>query len=172
MNPRERRTAASEAKFEPSHIGVPRGLLPDGFEAVVLPIRSGYALHPEEALAVSGAVQRRRDEFATGRACIHQALVSLGHPDCPIPVGRGKVPHWPEGIAGSVSHSSTLAVAVVTYRDVARAIGIDVEPAVPLEQHLWPLLAAPGEAPSPGAHWLAESLRMAGHSSRVARVAP
>jgi len=46
-------------------------------------------LYPEEEAVVARAVDRRRQEFATVRACARSALAQLGVPAGPIVPGRG-----------------------------------------------------------------------------------
>lgn len=138
---------------------MPPGLLPEGFVSVVLPVGAEYPIHPDEALAVQAAGKLRRDEFAAGRACVHMALGQLGHPDCPVPVSRGRAPAWPAGIAGSISHSRTLAVAALTRIGTVHSIGIDIEPTRKLDAAIWPMITSPDEPPLPGDRAVTEGLR-------------
>lgn len=70
------------------------------------------------------AVPKRRSEYLAGRLCATLALRSLGAPGT---VGRaGRAPVWPAGIAGSISHCDTRAMAVAS-RDLL-ALGLDCEP--------------------------------------------
>jgi 4'-phosphopantetheinyl transferase EntD len=110
-------------------------------------------------VAVQEAVERRRNEFATGRACIRQALDSLGCEYRSVPAESNRAPCWPRGVIGSVSHSRTLAVAVVARRETALAVGIDVETVAPLEPNLWPLITRPDEAMPLGERATLEGLR-------------
>ncbi|MFP5388692.1 MAG: 4-phosphopantetheinyl transferase, partial [Thermoleophilia bacterium] len=50
--------------------------------------------YAEEAEALGNAVEKRRCEFVTGRACARAALAQLGVPAQPIPVGRRGEPLW------------------------------------------------------------------------------
>ncbi len=54
-------------------------------------------------------------------------------------------PRWPAGVTGSVSHSGSLCVVVVATRERVRGVGVDVEPAEPLERELWPEICTGGE---------------------------
>lgn len=140
-------------------IDIPQGWLPQGVQAVALEVGGDYAADTDELAAVANAVAQRRAEFVAGRACAHRALEALGCAYQPLPAGENRVPLWPAGFVGSISHSRTLAVAAVCRRGVLDAIGIDVHPAAPLEPELWPMIAAPGEQPLRGERGLAESLR-------------
>lgn len=72
------------------------------------------------------AVAKRRSEYLAGRLCATLALRACGSDE---PVGRqGRAPVWPEGLGGSISHSDTLAVAVVTRAH--SHIGVDCETVV------------------------------------------
>jgi 4'-phosphopantetheinyl transferase EntD len=85
-------------------------------------------LFPEEQDAVAGAVDKRRREFATARACARDALAQLGFPPAPVPRRGGGAPRWPDGVTGSITHCAGYrACAVARTPDVA-SIGIDAEP--------------------------------------------
>ncbi|MEV4420566.1 hypothetical protein AB0L40_11415 [Patulibacter sp. NPDC049589] len=64
------------------------------------------SVFPEEFVAVRHAVETRRREFVTGRACAHRALAALGVPVVPIMSGPNREPLWPEGVVGSITHGS------------------------------------------------------------------
>ena len=65
-------------------------------------------------------------------------------------------PIWPEGIAGSISHSEELCLAAVGWKRDVAAIGIDIEPDTELPAELIPEIAFGAELewlraqPSPG----------------------
>lgn len=101
------------------------------------------ALRPIEAQAVARAVEARRLEVAAGREAARAALATLGVEDVAIGRGERGEPLWPEGIAGSITHTKTLCVAAVTR---ARAgIGIDAEPEGPLGEEIWDLITTDEE---------------------------
>ncbi len=81
---------------------------------------------PEE---LRGAVAKRRREFLHGRLCAALALRSAGFPE-ELP-RRGRAPLWPEGAAGSISHTDTRAIAVVAH---GGALGVDCEDLMSPEQ--------------------------------------
>ncbi|RFP88473.1 enterobactin synthase subunit EntD [Rhodobacteraceae bacterium 63075] len=76
-----------------------------------------------------GAVAKRRREFLHGRLCAALALRSAGFPE-ELP-RRGRAPLWPEGAAGSISHTDTRAIAVVAR---GGALGVDCEDVMSAEQ--------------------------------------
>jgi 4'-phosphopantetheinyl transferase EntD len=104
-------------------------ILPD--EVVAVEARgdcSDTALFPEEEAALGRAVEQRRREFTTARACARSALVGLGLAPSPIPSGPRGEPRWPAGVVGSITHCAGYrACAVAHARDMA-ALGIDAEP--------------------------------------------
>lgn len=86
------------------------------------------SLFPEEKDAIARAVEKRRREFATARACARESLARLGIAPSPIPRGPDGAPRWPDGVTGSITHCADYrACAVARTSDVA-SIGIDAEP--------------------------------------------
>jgi 4'-phosphopantetheinyl transferase EntD len=86
------------------------------------------ALFPAEEAIVANAVEKRRTEFATARACARAALAKLGLPAVPIGTGVRGAPQWPPGVVGSITHCAGYrASAVARGRDVV-TIGLDAEP--------------------------------------------
>jgi 4'-phosphopantetheinyl transferase EntD len=88
-------------------------------------------LASEEA-AVSGAVEPRRREFTTVRACARAALLGLGAEAAAIVPGAGGAPRWPDGVVGSLTHCAGYRAAAVARTSLVRALGIDAEPNLPL----------------------------------------
>ena len=86
-----------------------------------------------EVDAVAHAVPARVREFAAGRVAARQALAALGIGPVAIPVGTRRMPVWPTGVVGSITHCAGIVAAAVAWSDELTAIGIDGEPAVPLE---------------------------------------
>ncbi len=89
-------------------------------------------LFPEEERSAGRAVEKRRREFVTGRACARQALEKLGMRPVPIPNGERGEPLWPSGVVGSITHCRGYrACAVARAADVS-AVGVDAEVDEPL----------------------------------------
>ncbi|GEN29384.1 hypothetical protein HVA01_30300 [Halovibrio variabilis] len=61
------------------------------------------------------------------------ALAQLGFPSIAIPMGDDRAPVWPANTIGSISHISNVCIAVVTSAFRYRAIGVDMEYMLPLE---------------------------------------
>lgn len=113
-------------------------LLPAQVASAEMDPRSPAAvLLPGEEPAVARAVAKRRREFAAGRMCARRAMAELGQGVISIPQGSDRAPQWPEGFVGSISHTDTwCAAAVARTADGVRALGIDVEPAEPIDTDL------------------------------------
>jgi enterobactin synthetase component D len=91
-----------------------------------------FALHEAERRLVARAVAKRRHEFATGRAVLHDVLGT----DEPILADARRAPVWPFGYCGSLAHDDRYAVAAVSSDPAVRAVGIDIEPATTLTAEL------------------------------------
>lgn len=89
-------------------------------------------LFPEEVRSMGRAVEKRRREFITGRACARQALKQLGLAPVAIPSGPRGEPLWPPAIVGSITHCAGYRACAVAKRDDLHSIGIDAEPDAPL----------------------------------------
>jgi len=121
-------------------------LLPDTVSCVL----SDHAPETTELLAAENAAAKnmrhgRLIEFAHGRACARRALARLGIPACPIPVGDGRAPVWPDQVVGSISHCGKHAAAVATYRRNTQGLGIDLETTDHLERPLLNVVCRPEE---------------------------
>ncbi|GAA4131457.1 4'-phosphopantetheinyl transferase [Aminobacter aganoensis] len=103
-------------------------------------------MYPVERSYVSRATEPRRREFAAGRALARQAMASLGVAQAAIPAAADRAPVWPTGIVGSISHCSDWCVAAVARESQeCSSIGIDVEPAIPLDDDLLDVICTDAE---------------------------
>ncbi len=108
----------------------------------------GASLFAEEERALGRAVDKRRREFTTARACARAALAELGLPAQAIPTGPRGAPRWPDGIVGSITHCDGYrACAVARDTDLA-TIGVDAEPNASLPDGLLADIALPEELPA------------------------
>jgi 4'-phosphopantetheinyl transferase EntD len=89
-------------------------------------------LFPEEREAIGNAVEKRRREFVTARACARTALAKLGAPVGPILHGERGEPLWPEGIVGSITHCDGYRACALARAGAVVTLGIDAEPNVRL----------------------------------------
>jgi len=118
-------------------------------------------LFPEEEEAVANAVERRRREFVTSRACARAALGRLGLPAQAIPRGEHGAPRWPSGIVGSITHCDGYRACAVGHTADVATLGVDAEPNQPLPEGLLPDIALPRErvwlrdfaTVAPEVHW-------------------
>jgi enterobactin synthetase component D / holo-[acyl-carrier protein] synthase len=119
------------------------------------------ALLGGEEAVVARAVEKRRREFATGRACARRALERLGLPPAPIPSGERGEPLWPAEVVGSITHCDGYRAAAVARTAEMLALGIDAEPNQPLPDGLAGDIARAEELPrlaelaaaQPSVHW-------------------
>lgn len=81
----------------------------------------------KEPDVVKLAVKKRRAEFLAGRTAAVAALKLMGECASDIAIGMHRNPVWPEGIAGSITHNSNMALAVVANKTDVRFVGIDCE---------------------------------------------
>jgi 4'-phosphopantetheinyl transferase EntD len=103
-------------------------------------------LFPGEEAAVARAVEKRRREFIAGRTCARRAMAALGEAPAPIFQGEDRAPVWPDGLVGTITHSDAwCAAAVARAADGFRALGLDIEPAVPLQSDLVCTICLPEE---------------------------
>lgn len=122
-----------------------RDLLPQGHGLGVADPRAAHPAFPGETVA---GVAKRQSEFRAGRHAARAALAELGLPGRPIPAGADRAPIWPLGLIGSISHSDRLCLAAVGR---GRGIGVDLEPAEPLEPQIHRMILSPEDRGSEGA---------------------
>jgi 4'-phosphopantetheinyl transferase EntD len=103
------------------------------------------ALYPEEEAIVERAVDKRRREFATARACAREALVALDQPPRAILSGPKGEPLWPAGIVGSITHCDGFRACALARSADLSALGVDAEPDLPLPEGLLGDIALPEE---------------------------
>ena len=91
-------------------------------------------LHEGELAIMGTMVPARRREFAAGRNAARRALAQLGIPASPLlRQGTDRDIAWPEGIIGSISHTTGLrATACARVTPSLHSLGLDVEQAGPL----------------------------------------
>lgn len=121
-------------------------------------------LYPEEERAVAKAVLSRRRQFTAGRCLARQAWQRLGQAPVALLSDEQRVPIWPAGIVGTITHTEIWCAAAVARRGDVAGLGADVEPATPLELSLWHRICRPEERsfldaqPAPLAGLLAKGL--------------
>lgn len=122
---------------------------------------AGAELFPEEETALGRAVDKRRREFTTVRACTRAAYRRLGLPPAPVVPGPKGEPSWSDGVVGSITHCDGYRACALARASEVLTIGIDAEPNAPLPDGLLPDIARPEERPAlrelarhaPAVHW-------------------
>jgi 4'-phosphopantetheinyl transferase EntD len=103
------------------------------------------ALDPREAGLVARAGDKRRRDFALGRACARAALARHGIEDAAVGRADSGAPLWPQGMVGSITHTHGFAAALAGQAMTFRALGIDAERTGGMSDALAPRLFTPGE---------------------------
>lgn len=119
------------------------------------------ALHPVEVEQIGAAVETRRIDFATARACAREAMTRLGVTPGPVIRGGRGNPVWPAGVVGTLTHTDGLRAAALASSDVVRSLGLDVEPHGALPEGVLEAVSLPEEAAwaraardeAPRIHW-------------------
>ena len=107
-----------------------------------------YTLLPgERALLSERAAERRVREFTLGRGCAREALAALDPALGGIPILRieGRLPRWPEGIVGAITHHKGAAAAAAVWRTRYQGLGLDLEALRPLSEAMRARLLRPEE---------------------------
>jgi 4'-phosphopantetheinyl transferase EntD len=104
-----------------------------------------FALMPEEFNAFATSVDRVKRASGAARMVARNLMLRFGQSQQAIPRAVSGTPIWPPGLVGSLAHDSEVAVAAVAKRDDFLSLGIDVEPAEPLEADLLNLIATGSE---------------------------
>lgn len=92
----------------------------------------------------------RAAEFTTGRECARIALRQIGieHADRPIAADEHGAPVWPDGVVGSISHTTGWTGAVAARRGRhggIASLGLDAEVAAPLPDGVLGVVASDAE---------------------------
>lgn len=76
---------------------------------------------------LSGMPTARKADYLAGRYCARRALMCLGAHVTDVGVHLGRVPRWPEGFIGSISHSAERAIALASNDTQIHHLGVDTE---------------------------------------------
>lgn len=78
--------------------------------------------------ALAAAHPKRQRDYLLGRHCAASALVEAGYPGAAwLSIGQDKLPAWPAGWLGSISHAGRGAMAAVARDASCELLGIDME---------------------------------------------
>jgi 4'-phosphopantetheinyl transferase EntD len=98
-----------------------------------------------ELRCVERAVEKRQREFAAGRLSARAALAALGCEPAPLLMGPDRMPAWPAGVVGSITHTDGYCVAVVGLATRYAALGVDAEYVGAVSPSLWAAVLHPEE---------------------------
>lgn len=124
-----------------------RPLLPDSVRLAEMPpdLADPAALPAEELRQIERAVPKRRMEFAAGRQLARRLLIEIGQGIDAMPSDADRVPRWPQAVVGSITHCRSLCAVAVAPRTLSGGIGLDVEPAEPMNPDLLPQILRDAE---------------------------
>jgi 4'-phosphopantetheinyl transferase EntD len=111
----------------------------------IISLGDEFALLPQERDAFAGSVVKVQRASGAARMVARELLPLLGQEQCAVPKSSSGVPNWPAGIVGSLAHDSEVAVAAMARRRDFSSLGVDVEPAQPLDPDLLPIVATAAE---------------------------
>ncbi|RON46025.1 4'-phosphopantetheinyl transferase [Pseudomonas frederiksbergensis] len=77
--------------------------------------------------SIQRSVAKRQAEFLAGRVCARAALQQLEGLSFVPEIGEDRAPVWPAHIAGSITHSTGRAAAIVANKAHWRGLGMDLE---------------------------------------------
>jgi len=102
-------------------------------------------LLPEEFGAFAASVIKVRRASGAARLVARELMPHFGCAPRAIPKSAAGMAVWPEGIVGSLAHDNEVAVAVMAAKSDFLSVGVDIEPAEPLEPGLLEIVATPNE---------------------------
>lgn len=103
------------------------------------------ALLPGEREAFASSVIKVQRASGAARLVARKLMQEFGQAQHAIRKSTAGMPVWPAAIVGSLAHDSTIAVAAVALRDRFLGLGIDIEPAEPLNPDLLDIVATERE---------------------------
>jgi 4'-phosphopantetheinyl transferase EntD len=103
------------------------------------------ALLPEELAPLASSVDKVRRASGAARIVARDLMTRFGAPQQPVIRSASGAPIWPAGLMGSLAHSRQVAVAALARRGDFAGIGIDVEPAEPIDADLVRIVATATE---------------------------
>ena len=122
-------------------------IAPSGVRVGCRLIREGDEAHllPAEAYSIAARQPAMRRASGAARWIAHGLLADIGINDFALLRTPSGPPAWPDGITGSLAHDDDMAVVAVTPVGHISSLGIDVEPAQPLPEDIFALVATPAD---------------------------
>jgi 4'-phosphopantetheinyl transferase EntD len=102
-------------------------------------------LLPDERVAFARSVIKVQRASGAARIVARELMQRIGMAPQPVLKAGAGMPQWPDGLVGSLAHDATIAIAALARRADFCSIGIDIEPAEPLEPDLINLVATERE---------------------------
>ena len=102
-------------------------------------------LLPEESKIVEGAINWRVREFRAGRILVREALLQKGIHGFPLINDDNRVPVWPKGIIGSITHTKNYCAVAIGSSKEFKGIGVDAEIISRVKPELWDKICTPIE---------------------------
>ena len=122
-------------------------------------------LFEQEAACVERAIEKRREEFAAGRLLSRRALGRLGFAPGPLLPAEDRSPIWPEGIAGTITHTRNFCAVAVAPHSQSLCLGLDIEDGSPLKDELAERICTPREL-----EWLAANASTDAQRGRLGKL--
>jgi 4'-phosphopantetheinyl transferase EntD len=121
-------------------------ILPPGIYCSTLTdLSAPFELWPDEKALLAKATEKRRRDFSAGRACARNSLQQMGIQGISLPADEKRMPLWPPGIIGSITHCSDYCAAAVTRQAVYASLGIDAERDRSIDDRLMNYISLPEE---------------------------
>lgn len=102
-------------------------------------------LCPEEAASLRSSRAELLQASGAARCLARDLLARLGAPCGSLVKDADGVPSWPPGFVGSLAHDATHALAAVARERDIWALGVDLEPDLPMAPEMIDLVATPAE---------------------------
>ncbi|HKP57747.1 MAG TPA: 4'-phosphopantetheinyl transferase superfamily protein [Polyangiales bacterium] len=109
---------------------------PDCVVEAAAPALVDHELFAEEHAHIARSVPKRRAEFGTARVCARRALTRLGVAPVSLVPTDDRAPRWPNGVVGSISHTSNYCAVVVASARAYLSLGLDIEQDKSLEPEM------------------------------------
>lgn len=126
-------------------------MAPPGVRVGCRTIREGDENHllPQEARSIPSRQPLMRRASGAARWIARGLLADMGLNGVAVLRASSGAPVWPPGIIGSLAHDDEMAVAAVAPVSDIVALGIDVEPALPLPDDIFALVATGADRADP-----------------------
>ena len=94
-------------------------------------------LMPDEESYVDQAIEKRIKEFTAGRSLARLLMQLLGDEPSALHPGDRRMPLWPEGLTGSITHCDTHCACALARTTHIKSVGIDMEHIGRIKDGLW-----------------------------------